>query len=383
MAQYTFNEMIGANVAPMAAKFIGVYNSNGERVGEVPLGSLQNTRTTQPLYKFGLLSDVHTDATDYQYVMQGTSYDYNGDEAEGDLKRALGWFRDVEHVNLICCCGDMSQGGTDSEFEISSGHIANEIPNIPFYTCTGNHDVSGNSHTGAATFMNYFNNRTIDTSSYSLQISSAYTNSFYFTKSYTVSGQSKTDVFMFLSQYYYSNSTVGQYLAADLAWANGILSQHTNDRVFIFKHLFFPSYSGNLNGIYPTNNILNGSALTTFNTMLSTYPNAYWFNGHSHWKWYLQKYQQTANVARYGNNGAWAIHVPSCALPIDSNGTSTRNRKPLESQGAVVDVYADGIVLRGIDFNINTSQNGDTTQGFSASTYTTYQPIAIYDLRLS
>lgn len=380
MAQFTYNKLISQNVAPAAAKYIGVYNSNGERVGEVPLGPLANTRTTQPLYRFGVLSDVHTDSSDYQYTMSG-SYDYNGDEATGDLRRALTFFRDVEHVNLICCCGDMSQGGTDTEFQMSSSEIANEIPNIPFYTCTGNHDVSGSSHTGAATFMNFFNNRTIDTSSYSLQVSSAYTNSFYFTKNYTVNGNTKTDVFIFLSQYYYSNSTYGQYETNDLTWLDGILSQHTNDRVFLFKHLFFPDYAGNFNGIYPTNNILNAQALTRLTTMLSTYPNVYWFNGHSHWKWHLQGSQKTANVARYGTNGAWTIHVPSCAIPIDSDGSS-RNRKPLESQGAVVDVYADGIVFRGIDFNIDNSQNGSSTQGYSGSTYIRYLPIAEYDLRL-
>ena len=379
MAQFTYDKLVSANVAPKEAKFIGVYNSLGERVGEMPLGALENPRATQPIYKFGLLSDVHTDSSDYQYTMSG-SYDYNGDEAEGDLTRALRWFRDVEHVNLICCCGDMSQGGTDSEFTISSTVIANEIPNIPFYTCTGNHDVSG--HTAASTFMNFFNNRTIDTTSYSLQISTGYTNSFYFTKSYTYCGNTKTDVFIFLSQYYYSNSTYGQYEPNDLTWLDGILSQHTNDRVFLFKHLFFPAYSGNLNNIYPTNNILNAQALTSLNTMLSTYNNVYWFNGHSHWKWYLQKFQQTANIARYGTNGAWTIHVPSCALPIDSDGSS-RNRKPLESTGAVVDVYPDGIIFRGIDFNVNTSQYGDTTQGYSGDTYVRYIPMATYDLRLN
>ena len=119
MAQFTYDKLVSANVAPKEAKFIGVYNSLGERVGEMPLGALENPRATQPIYKFGLLSDVHTDSSDYQYTMSG-SYDYNGDEAEGDLTRALRWFRDVEHVNLICCCGDMSQGGTDSEFTISS-----------------------------------------------------------------------------------------------------------------------------------------------------------------------------------------------------------------------------------------------------------------------
>ena len=289
----------------------------------------------------------------------------------------------------------MSQNGQDSEFQLSATEIANELTSIPFYTCTGNHDVY-TGHDGATTFQNFFNNRTIDTSSYTKVTSTAYNNSFYFLKTYTVNGQSKTDVFLFLSQYYYSNSSNGQYLAADLTWATGRISSHPNDRIFIFTHLFFLDYAGNLGringsgGIYPSSHIMMGTTKTTMENMLSSYPNVYWFSGHSHWKWDLQKYQFNANIGRYGTTGAWTIHIPSCSLPIDSDYSSTtsetsgsRQRKPLESQAAVIDVYADGIVVRGIDFNINTSQNGDTTQGYSGTTYVRYLPIAEYDLRLN
>ena len=390
MAQHTYNKLVDGNIAPKEARYIGVYDSNNNRVGEIPLGDLYNSRGT-PLYKFGLVSDVHTDDSDYQYTQTG-SYNYNGDEGAGDFRRALRWLRDVEQVNLVCCCGDMSQAGADNEFQQSATEIANEIPNIPFYTCTGNHDVSG--HTGASTFLNYFNNRTIDTTSYTLSSSTAYNNSFYFEK--TVPGTNRKDVFVFFSQYYYSNPTYGQYLSADLTWLNDVLSSHTSDRVFVFKHLFFLDYAGNLGringsgGIYPSNNILNGQSLTQLNNMLSSYPNVYWFSGHSHWKYYLQKYQGNANIGRYGSNGAWTIHVPSCSLPIDSDYSSTsgesgnnRVRKPLESQGAVVDVYMDGIVVRGIDFNTNSSLNGDTTRGYSGDTYVKYVSEATYDLRLN
>ena len=389
MAQYTYDKLIEANKAPKEARYIGIYDSNNQRVGEIELGPLSNNRGT-PLYKFGLLSDVHTDDSDYSYTQTG-SYDYNGDEGAGDLRRALRWFRDVEHVNLICACGDFSQTGLDAHFQLAATEIANEVPNIPFYTCTGNHDVTG--HTAAPTFLNFFNSRTIDTTSYTLSASTAHTNSFYFEK--TLAGTNKKDVFVFLSQYYYSNSSIGQYITADTAWLSTVLSDHSNDRVFVFKHLFFPDYAGNLGringsgGIYPSSGILNGQALTSLNNLLSSYPNVYWFSGHSHWKYYLQKYQKNANVGRYGSNGAWTIHVPSCALPIDSDYSSTngesgnnRVRKPLESQGAVVDVYSDGIVLRGIDFNINSSLNGDTTRGYSGDTYVRYVAEATYDMTI-
>ena len=394
MAQYTYDKLIKYNVAPANAKCIGVYDSGGTRVGEIPLGLLANEHSGTPLYKIGLVSDVHTDDSDYQYN-QTASYNYNGDEATGDLRRTLTWFRDVEHVNLVCCCGDLSQQGQDADFAFASGVIADVLTGTPFYTCCGNHDVyTGKS--GAPNFKNYFNTRTIDTSSYSLVTSTAYTNSFYFLKDYTVNGVSKTDVFIFLSQYGYTSSTSGgQYLSDDMNWVEGIISAHTSDRIFVFNHLFLIEYAGNLGringsgGIYPSSSIIGGTTSTRMNALAAAYPNVYWFSGHSHWKWDLQKYQSNTHVARVGSNGAWTINVPSNALPIDSDYSSTngesgnnRVRKPLESQATVIDVYPDTIIIRGMDMNINASQNGDTTQGYSGSTYTRYLPIAEYDLPL-
>jgi hypothetical protein len=66
----------------------------------------------------------------------------------------------------------------------------------------------------------------------------------------------------------------------------------------------------------------------------------------------------------------WCIHIPSCASPIDSNGVSSRVSKPLESEGGIIDVYDDYIVLRGVVFKKE-----------SDATYTNkYEPIAQYKL---
>lgn len=389
MAQYTYDKLLKENTAPKEARYIGVYDSGGMRVGEIPLGHLENTGGT-PLYKFGILSDIHVDTTDYNYQQYLNAYPYS-DEGMGDLRRALRWLRDVEEVNMICASGDLSQYGEDSEFQLARTEINNEIPNIPFYTCTGNHDCY-NSHAGASTFKNFFNARTIDTTSHSIQTSTAYTNSFYFLKPYTnSSGDTVNDVFIFFSMYNYSAGNA--YLSQDITWLASVLEENRRNRTFLFTHLFFPDYAGNLGrvngvgGIYPTGNWLSGDGLNQLLTLLRTYPNVYWFSGHSHWKWDLQRFQDNISIDRYGSFGAWTVHIPSLALPIDSDYTditqqtdNNRVEKPLESQGGVVDVYEDHIVIRGIDFNINSSQNGDTTQNYSGSTYVRYLPISMYSL---
>ena len=390
MAQFTFNDFINANIAPKGADHISVYDNEGNIVGTIPLGHLQ-PQEEEPLYKFGLLSDIHVDTSDYNYSQYINTYPYSA-EGQADFQRAIKWLLDNENVDMFCACGDLSQNGTTSEFAMPQGVISNYLPTskgVPFYTCTGNHDVKTAGGNGFGTyFLRSFEQSWSGMTNF--ERSTAFNESFCFDKAVG----DKTDHFIFFSMYSYSlGSTASPYNDADITWLRGKLDAWRNERVFVFTHLFFPDYAGNLGrvngsgGIYPSGNWLGGSQLTTLSGFLSAYPNAIWFSGHSHWKWDLQRYQKNLNVDRYGTNGAWTVHVPSLALPIDSDYTNlnseteaNRVEKPLESQGGVVYVYADRIEIRGIDFNINASQNGDTTRGFSGDTYTKYLPIAHYNM---
>ena len=58
----TFNDFMEQNVAPYAAKKIGVYNASGERVGSIPLGTFK-PNYGERLYRFGVLSDVHNETS--------------------------------------------------------------------------------------------------------------------------------------------------------------------------------------------------------------------------------------------------------------------------------------------------------------------------------
>jgi hypothetical protein len=54
-----YDSFIRENVAPKNVKQIGVYNNKGDRVGEIPLGSLKFPNVGQKLYSFGAVSDIH------------------------------------------------------------------------------------------------------------------------------------------------------------------------------------------------------------------------------------------------------------------------------------------------------------------------------------
>ena len=331
-----FTDLIKNNVAPYSASKIGVYASDGSRVGEIPLGSFKpNYR--ERLYRFGLLSDVHNE-------------DSQSTENAQDFINALTELNNKESIEFICITGDLTQ------YSYNTGNIATEMTlyqnnlnaagvNKPVYVTTGNHDCPGSTDVDYTTFYQKAGLSDIAPSS-------GATASYEVTKTHTTSGGTTvTDHFLFLTmrRYEFTSST---YYDADITWLGNKLEAYKNDRCFVFTHMFFPDYAGNLNGIYPSGNWLSGPQLTSLKNLIDSYPRSYWFSGHSHWKWYLQKYQDKANIYPTSNSGrttGWAVHIPSCASPIDSDGSS-RVSMPLQSEGGVVDVYEDYVDIRGIEF---------------------------------
>lgn len=317
-----YEDFINVNVAPYNAETIGVYDSNSTRIGYIPLGAFKPSYGER-LYRFGLLSDVH---------------DYSTSQAEpsDDFRRALNLFNNKEDVVMTCITGDISQNGTEAEFQMFTSDVAAQSPDTPVYTTTGNHDCgSGSGKSINETLWQQYTGQPL-----------------VFEISKTLSNGS-VDHFLFLGMSSWSLGTNGMpYKNAHIDWLESKLKEYKNERCFVFTHLFFPERAGNLNNIYPSSNWLQGGQLTRLQGMCDKYVNSIWFSGHSHWKWYLQKYQDRANVYRTYADGTptcgWCVHVPSCASPIDSNGT-TRVEKPLESEGAVIDVYDTYVDVRAID----------------------------------
>ena len=331
-----FTDLIKNNVAPYSASKIGVYASDGSRVGEIPLGAFK-PNYGERLYRFGLLSDVHNE-------------DSQATENAQDFINALTELNNKESIEFICITGDLTQ------YSYNTGNIATEMTlyqnnlnaagvNKPVYVTTGNHDCPGSTDVDYTTFYQKAGLSDIAPSS-------GATASYEVTKTHTTSGGTTvTDHFLFLTmrRYEFTSST---YYDADITWLGNKLEAYKNDRCFVFTHMFFPDYAGNLNRIYPSGNWLSGPQLTSLKNLIDSYPRSYWFSGHSHWKWYLQKYQDKANIYPTSNSGrttGWAVHIPSCASPIDSDGSS-RVSMPLQSEGGVVDVYEDYVDIRGIEF---------------------------------
>ena len=344
MSTTIYESFINSNVAPYSASAIGIFNSNGELINKINIDGFKPSYTDR-LFRFGILSDVHNNNVDSQ-----------SNEDIADLTNALSVFNSIESVNMTCICGDITQGGRPAQFAVYRDTVSTNSPNTPVYTTTGNHDCPSSGGLLDTDWEPYTGNA----------------------KTFEIIKQigGKNVPFLFLGMNLYSLGDVGTpYLDTDLDWLEEKLEEYRNERVFVITHLFFPTKAGNFKQIYPSTNWLGGSQLERLQAMNERYLNSIWFSGHSHWKWYLQKYEDKANVYRsYDDNGnptcGWTVHIPSCASPIDSNGVSSRVSKPLESEGGIIDVYNDYIILRGIVFKKE-----------SDSEYTNkYEPIAQYKL---
>ena len=314
-------DYIKHNIAPFAVKKIGVFNNRNKLVGTLDIEELKDTYSER-LYRFGVLSDVHQNTTETA--------------APGpDFENALKVFNNKESVAFTCICGDITEHTDDAnsfqELRNYNNYVKTYSPNTPVYTTKGNHDCNITD----ANWLRYTGN----------------TKTFKF--------DYNGDHFLFLGMKAWLLGSDGiPYSNDDIALLREWLEEYKNDRCFVFTHLFFPTRAGNFKNVYPSGNWLGGSQLSALQELNNKYKNVYWFSGHSHWKWYLQKHQKNANI--YGKNCGWNIHIPSCASPIDSiyvgngagyNGSDwTRTSVHDESEGAIIDVYEDYIEVRGISF---------------------------------
>lgn len=301
------------NVAPYAADHIGVFDAvTHEKIGKVELGNFKPFYVDRK-YRFGILSDVHRQSD------QTT-------ENAADLQHALEFFNNKESVEFTVICGDISQLGSNAEFQLYRNSVDTYSPDTSVYTTTGNHDcIQGGNP--------------IDSSNWRSHVGTEKTFEL------TMHG----DHFLFLGMTRWSMGSNGTpYDNVDITWLEDKIAEYKGQRCFIITHLFFPEYSGNFKQIYPSDNWLGGEQLYRLKHLIDNNPNTVWFNGHSHWMWWLQEHEDKANVYK-PKNGGWAVHIPSCASPITSDGTSTRVTMPEESQAAIIDVYDKYIDVRGLD----------------------------------
>lgn len=294
--------LIPQNIAPIGARRIGIYDSNGNRVGQIPLGCLTPPTQGQKKYSFGALSDVH--------IVYAT--------APTDFQKALTYLNNDADVAFTCICGDLTDDGTAEQLAQYKAVVDSHSPDTPVYAVAGNHE----SYSTQPTLLQQYTGKTL-----------------YY------SFEHGNDVFIMVG---IVSGTEGQLFASgELQWLYETLEANRNKRCFLFQHVPPVECCGDVLNIYPYTKLRNATESVAFKNLLKHYKNVVFFHGHTHMKYYLQEYGDFANYDKVF--GCHSVHIPSLSVPRDVSGSGYATIYS-DSEGYVVDVYENGIHLRGRDF---------------------------------
>jgi hypothetical protein len=297
-----FEDFIPQNIAPVGIHRIGIYDSNGNRVGVIPLGNLTPPDHTNKLYSFGALADVH----------------YPSDDSETDFKRALIYFNDTGEVMFIVICGDLVTDGTASQLTGYKNIVQSYSPNVAVYAEAGNHDCY-------ASLQSRIEEYTGNPLNYSFE--------------------QGNDVFIMVGT---SGINESSFLSTDaLQWLYEVLERNRNKRCFLFFHVLIKGGCGDPANLYWGDKLGDETNSVVFKSLLQHYRNTIFFHAHSHMRFSLQEYWDNANYDSIF--GCHSVHIPSVSIPRDSDGSDVTVYTD-GSEGYVVDVYENGIHLRGRDF---------------------------------
>ena len=289
----SYNHFSNDNVALVGSRDVGVFK-DGEKVGRIPLGSLRQPNRGRRLYSFGIISDPHIGETEASYA---------------NLRTALTYFAKDKDVEFSVNCGDLVKTANDAQSKLPWFQSYRDI----VIECSGGKSVCaiGGNHEQCmddviASFMkDYAGNQSL-----------------WYTK------EVGNDIFLFLGTYEYINSNGGvqRFLKEDVLAIQKLLDDNRNKRCFMFHHV--PIVSDFEYDIF--SDFTRGSLPMS---LFKHYKNITVFSGHTHSPFSNHLTNKGANVN--SNNGFRAVHVPALCD---------------HCEGYVVDVYDDGIHLRGLNF---------------------------------
>lgn len=312
-----FNEL---NIAPNNANKI-VLKSDNQILRSINLSDNFKINTLgNKLYSVGLLSDIHIDGN-------GDENDSDSGNSQSDFINALQVLNN-KNVDFICINGDVTYYGYDADYEAYKTIVNTYSNGIPIKAIRGNHECYANGSD------NYdYTNTKFQTN----------VNELYYEYIH-----SSGDIYLFCGMNKESSSS--PFSDDELTWLSNKLEEHKNKRVFLFVHYYYGEV-GNVNNIVSIHSPISDQ---TFINLITNYKNVVYFSGHTHSAFYLQQYGKNNNI-KSASDICHRVHIPSCAKPrISSNGTEGSAEVYAEgSEGYLMEVYENGILLKGINFETN------------------------------
>ena len=348
----------------------------------------------QLLYSYGVLSDLHLDTN--------TSDLYNSNSV-AKFQNALEFFNSYG-CKYTFIAGDITDNGKNSEFEKYVEIRDKYKGNMQVFAVTGNHEASSSktysskladSNCIAYNIYNKIGNHLfyyIENGKYTYWNLSEGNYTTETAETITIEDPSivlpENDVYIFLGIL----GDGGGFWNESLQWIYETFEKNKDKRCFVFEHLraeyaestvngvmtndIYSSYvSGNQTGLYLKPMWGHGKwypATHTLESLFAHYTNIVWFHGHSHHSADTSKYEgfprysvgnvdshfgnayETSNPSASANNTkwTWSVHVPATVEMREAvDGSLYRNKN--HSEGLIVDVYANKIVLKYVTFTNN------------------------------
>lgn len=315
-----FNEL---NKAPLGAtKIVLRYINSNQILSTTNLTDdfkLNTSTLGNKLYTVGLLSDIHIDGN-------GDGNNSDSGNSQSDFINALQYFNG-KNVDFICIDGDITYYGYDADYEVYNSIVNTYSNNIPIKAIRGNHEC----------YVNGSDNYDYTNTNFQTNVGNLYYEYVH------TSG----DVYLFCGMYKESSSS--PFSDDELTWLSSKLEEHKNKRVFLFVHYYYGE-TGNVNHIVSIHSPISDQ---TFIDLITNYKNVIYFSGHTHLAFYIQQYGKYNNI-KSASDICHRVHIPSCAKPrTSSDGTEGSAQVYSEgSEGYLMEVYENGIMLRGIDFQL-------------------------------
>ena len=344
--------IIGFTAIPVFANCLILTDENKNVLLSITLPKEKLLPEIKPRYSFGVIADIH-----YNYFF---NHDKTIDYAVDAIDRALRFYKEAGCAH-VCAAGDYGIYSEEKSYQDFSRAI--EKGGITVIACGGNHELYAKIPVmyGENGYWRTYMNKGVYDKSLEGVIDIA-SNGIDFT--YSVPGNTE-EVFVFLSQWYWDGHTSKQpKLLEDeqLIWLEKQFETYRDKTVFLLFHTYLSdddgenvdgegdlrstggySYNGHYNIHTPDEKKLRD--------LLTEYNNVIWFNGHSHYEYSMQMYNENLNVFDYEGTTATMIHVPSVTNPrtVKPDATHYSSLRGYSSQGALQFVYDGFQIMNGME----------------------------------
>lgn len=305
-----------------------------DAIFEIPADKRFKAAVADKQYSFEALSDLHIQIDDSYWYLSKPHF-------ANALEVAAG-----RGVDFMTICGDMVNGysydNLVAEFPMYHKILAASNYNNPIYETNGNHEMKGS--TSEANLALYKKATGLNTTTGALQSTPYYEK--------TINGDHYIFLVLELSG---SPNESSEFTKEQLDWFEGLLKKYSGDghKIIVNQHALIKGYGAGDDKVTP---YYGGSLVSTYAevkrlmSLMEAYPEIIVLSGHSH-----IDFKYGYNFDNENGKTCYTVHIPSTSSTTHpkAGGGLDYKMDAASSQGYIVDVYEDYVVLNGTDLAKN------------------------------